>query len=166
MVGDIATKMTNDGIGQIDVVRYWPHWIGWQTDPNQESRYRLFSASDLADGVTPIRAGGADDFLSEDRDSFDFDAPQSSTPTSVIQSSDAYLRDPNKGYATVTGANPLHNNWNNLGYVRQDGNIWEVADGTPVTVTDRDSGPSGAVIEIEHANDGTRIGWTNMGNLY
>jgi len=48
MVGDIATEMTNDGIDRIDVVRYWHHWIGWQTDPNQESRYRLFSASDLA----------------------------------------------------------------------------------------------------------------------
>jgi hypothetical protein len=171
MVGDIATEMTNDGIGRIDVVRYWPHWTGWQTDPNHESRYRLFSATDLADGVTPDRSGSADDLLSEDRDSFDFDAPQSSTPTHVIQSSQAWLRDPNSGYAPVTGANPLHNNWNNLAYVNQGpNNTWEVDQGTPVTVTDRDSYTSGgnsvAIIEIEHASDGTRIGWTNMGNLY
>lgn len=174
MIDEIATAMGNE-MRNIPVVRYWPYWVGWQTDAGNESRYRLFSATDLADGVTADRTGGGDDdLLSEDRDSFDFDAPQSNTPTHVIQARDAWLRDPNSGYAAVTGANnPLRNNWNGLAYVNHDpnNNTWEVDRGTPVEVTDRDTralggGNTAAVIEIEYAGDGTRIGWTNMSNLY
>ena len=76
--------------------QYTLHYSHWGA-ANLKLKHRISAESPF---------GGDDDLLSEDRDSFDFDAPQSNTPTHEIQARDAWLRDPNSGYAPVTGNKP------------------------------------------------------------
>lgn len=81
----------------------------------------------------------------------------------TVSSGAAWLRD-DEDHEAITGELPDDSPLKDNDDVRQDGENWELVDGTSVTVTDRGVGPSDQIV-VKLEVDGTVVGWTNRTNL-